>query len=274
MAGALVDAEAGGIAPDDRFSIPATISPEAQEHLRTTFGRLLRDGRHWPDPADHAGWRAVWEEREAERQPLVDEALARFKPVVGETTLAGVPALDIRPRTWRNDGAILIYLHGGAYVVCSAQSTVNVAAAAADATGLRVVSIDYTVAPGGCWRQVSDEICRAVLALVAEGTPLDRMAFWGDSAGGALAAAAALRLRNEGHGLPAALALWSPWSDIAPIGDSYATLAADEPVYVYDQVLARAALAYADPDDWTHPYVSPVYADYSLGFAPTLIQVG
>ncbi|HEU0116877.1 MAG TPA: alpha/beta hydrolase [Thermomicrobiales bacterium] len=268
--GAAVVGEAAG----DLFSIPATISPEAQAFLRTAFGRSQRDGRRWPDPADRAAWRAVWEEREAERQPLVDDALAQFKPVVDETTLAGVPPFDLRPRTWRNDGSLLVYLHGGAYVVCSACSTLNVAAAMAEATGTRVVSIDYPLAPAGRWRQVSDEICRAVSALAEAGTPLGRMAIWGDSADGALAAATALRLRNEGRGLPAALLLWSPWSDIAPIGDSYATLAAEEPLYVYEQVLARAALAYAEPDDWTHPYVSPVYGDFSLGFAPTLIQAG
>jgi epsilon-lactone hydrolase len=259
---------------DDGFSIPATISPEAQAFLRTTFTRSLRDGRRWPEPSDRTGWRAVWEEREAERQPLCDQALSLFKPAVADITLDGVPALDIRPRTWRNDDAVLVYLHGGAYVVCSARSTVNVAAAMADAAGVRVVSIDYSVAPDGRWRQVSDEVCRAILGLAAAGTPLDRIALWGDSAGGALAAAAALRLRNEGHALPAALLLWSPWSDIAPNGDTHATLADVEPVYVFSQVLAPAAAAYADPADWTHPYVSPVYGDYSLGFAPTLIQVG
>ncbi|HEU5434115.1 MAG TPA: alpha/beta hydrolase, partial [Thermomicrobiales bacterium] len=219
-------------------------------------------------------WRAVWEQREGERQALCVQALGRFMPAITPISLSGVPALDIRPRTWRDDGAALVYLHGGAYVVCSAYSTVNIAAAMADAAGIRVVSIDYTVAPKGRWRQVSDEICGAIRALVAAGTPLDQIVLWGDSAGGALAAAAALRLRNEGEALPAALLLWSPWSDIAPLGDTHATLAADEPLYVFSQVLAPAAAAYADPDDWTHPYVSPVYGDYSLGFAPTLIQAG
>jgi monoterpene epsilon-lactone hydrolase len=268
------DGGVGEDSADDRFVIPATISPEAQAFLRTEFARSTRDERRWPAPNDAAAWRAVWEQREIDRQPLCDQALARFEPAVAAITLDGVSALDVRPRAWRNDGDLLIYLHGGAYVVCSARSTLNVAAAMADATGMRVVSIDYTVAPRGRWRQVSDEVSQAIRALVAAGTPLDRMALWGDSAGGALAAAGALRLRSEGHGLPAALVLWSPWSDIAPVGDTDATLATEEPVYLYDQVLAPAAAAYADPEDWTHPYVSPIYGDYSLGFPPTLIQAG
>src|SRR5262249_55328308 len=165
----------------ESFFIPTTISPEAQAFLQSTFARSTRDARAWPDSTDPAAWRAVWEEREADRRPLCEQVIAHLHPTIAALSLDGVPALEIRPRTWRNDDAVLVYLHGGAYVVCSARSTVNVAAAMADAAGMRVVSIDYTVAPGGRWRQVSDEVCRAVMALVAAGTPLDRIALWGDS---------------------------------------------------------------------------------------------
>ena len=74
--------------------------------------------------------------------------------------------------------------------------------------------------------------------------------------------------------MPAALAMWSPWSDITDQGDTYRTLADVEGSYLYDLHLKPAADAYADAADQMNPYVSPVYGDYSKGFPPTLIQGG
>src|SRR5262249_22814051 len=74
--------------------------------------------------------------------------------------------------------------------------------------------------------------------------------------------------------LPAALVLWSPWADITNRGDSAITLKTFDPIHVYDKQLKAAADAYADPKDQTHPYVSPVYGDFTKGFPPTLVQGG
>ena len=74
--------------------------------------------------------------------------------------------------------------------------------------------------------------------------------------------------------MPAAVVLWSPWSDITETGDTYVTLQDADPILVYKKNLKHAAEAYADPKDQSHPYVSPVHGDYSKGFPPTLIQVG
>ena len=74
--------------------------------------------------------------------------------------------------------------------------------------------------------------------------------------------------------MPAAVVLWSPWADITDRGDSAITLKNFEPDHLYDKHLKPSADAYADPKDQKHPYVSPVYGDYSKGFPPTLIQGG
>jgi acetyl esterase/lipase len=81
-------------------------------------------------------------------------------------------------------------------------------------------------------------------------------------------------MRDRGMGMPAAVVLWSPWSDITNTGDTYATLADADPVLRYPGNLKNCADAYAEPKDQKNPYVSPVYGDYSKGFPPTLIQVG
>jgi monoterpene epsilon-lactone hydrolase len=92
------------------------------------------------------------------------------------------------------------------------------------------------------------------------------IAIYGDSAGGALAAGAALKMRDRGLGMPAAVVMWSPWADITERGDTYATLAHADPTVVYARYNKHAAGAYADPSEKRNPYVSPVYADFSGAF--------
>jgi acetyl esterase/lipase len=145
---------------------------------------------------------------------------------------------------------------------------------AAAATGLRVLSIDYTVAPRGKWQKVTDEVLTVFEALRKEGYRPKDLAIYGESAGGALAAGSVLKMRDQGREMPAAVVLWSPWADISNRGDSALTLKSFDPAHLYDKHLRPAADAYADPKDQQHPYVSPVYGDYSKGFPPTLIQGG
>jgi acetyl esterase/lipase len=156
----------------------------------------------------------------------------------------------------------------------SAKSTLGSSALMADVTGLRVISVDYTLAPHAKWQQVTDQVISVFEALRKQGYAMKDMAIYGDSAGGGLAAGSVLKMRDQGMGMPAAVVLWSPWSDITDTGDTYVTLKHAEPSYLYDRVLKPSADAYADPKDQKHPYVSPVYGDYTKGFPPTLIQGG
>ncbi|MCI0420636.1 MAG: alpha/beta hydrolase, partial [Acidobacteria bacterium] len=94
--------------------------------------------------------------------------------------------------------------------------------------------------------------------LIQEGHALKDIALFGDSAGGGLAPGAVLKMRDQQLGMPAAVVVWSPWSDISETGDTYVTLKHAEPTYRYDRILKPAADAYADPKDQKHSYVSPV----------------
>jgi epsilon-lactone hydrolase len=156
----------------------------------------------------------------------------------------------------------------------SARSRLPSSAAAADATGLRVVSIDYTRAPAAKWEQITDEVLAVCDGLRKEGYKMKDVAVYGESAGGALAAGSVLKMRDKGLGMPAAVVLWSPWADITDRGDSAITMRDFDPYYRYEKHLKPCADAYADPKDQKHPYVSPVYGDYAKGFPPTLIQGG
>jgi acetyl esterase/lipase len=260
--------------PEAKMSLPLpdTISPEARQYLKS-----LPDPRTLPTcptPDDVAGWKRVWQANETAHEPLVEATLKRFAPTVVERKLGGVPVLEIKPKGWKESGKVLLHAHGGAYTLHSARSRLPSSALAADATGLRVISIDYTVAPAGKWPKVINEIVAVFAALRQEQVKLKHIAIYGESAGGALAAGAVLKMRDQGQEMPAAVVLWSPWADITNRGDSALTVKAFDPFYVYERHLQRAADAYANPKDQKHPYVSPVYGDYTKGFPPTLIQGG
>jgi acetyl esterase/lipase len=198
----------------------------------------------------------------------------QYQPQIEKRKLGSIPILDIKPRGWVENRKALVYTHGGAYTMYSAQSRLLSAVPMAHDTGLRVIAVDYTLAPHAKWQRTTDQVVAVMRALVAEGISLENMAIYGESAGGGLAAGAVLKMRDQGHGIPAAVVLWSPWSDITETGDSYMTLKDADPLLFYPGNLAHCAAAYADPADQKHPYVSPVYGDYSKGFPPTLIQAG
>jgi acetyl esterase/lipase len=185
-----------------------------------------------------------------------------------------VAVLDIMPRGWKPGAKVLVYTQGGAHTFGSAHSTLPISALAANAMGLRVISIDYTVAPEGKWQRATDEVLSVFDALAKEGIDAKHVAIFGDSAGGALAAGSVLKMRDKRMPLPAAVVLWAPWADITDRGDTAVTLKHADPAYLYDRHLKHAADAFAAPADQKNPYVSPVYGDFSKGFPPTLIQGG
>jgi len=121
---------------------------------------------------------------------------------------------------------------------------------------------------------VTDQVLAVLSGLQKEGHRLKDIAVYGESAGGGLVAGSVLKMRDKGLGMPAAVVLWSPWADLTDSGDSAITLKDFDPAHRYDRHLKAAAGAYADPKDHKHPYVSPIYGDYSKGFPPTLIQGG
>jgi acetyl esterase/lipase len=227
-----------------------------------------------PARDDRAGWDSMFAEFEQLYRAQSDEIEEKYQPRIVRATLGAVPVLDIKPKGWRDNGKVLVYVHGGAYTFFSAASSLPSSVPMAQDTRLRVIAVDYTVAPAAMWQEVIGQVIAVIRALQGEGYSLRDISVYGDSAGGALAAGSVLAMRDQEIGMPAAVVLLSPWSDITETGDSYTTLRDADPAYFYQTHLRPAADAYADPEDQKHPYVSPVYGDYSKGFPPTLIQGG
>jgi epsilon-lactone hydrolase len=262
------------LAPEQQpyVHVPDTVSPQAQAFLRTLKDPALVPA--FPDPADLAGWKKLQAWAEADGKAKSEPLLKRFDHTVTEGALGGVPVLDVRPKDWKDNGKALVYTHGGAHVMYSAASMLGRAVIAAHETGLRVLSVDYTLAPHAKYNQMSDQVVAAVQALLEQGQRLADTAIYGDSSGGGLAAAVVLKMRDRGLGMPTAAVLVSPWLDVTPSGDTETTLHGADPNQLYEKHSKHAAAAFADPKDQKDPYASPVYGDFSKGYPPTLIQGG
>src|SRR5437870_3727588 len=151
-------------------NVPETVSKEAQEFLRTLRDPALMPA--FPDAGDLAGWKKVQAFAEAAGTATSAPRLKRYEHTVGETSLGGVPVLDVRPKNWTDNRKVLVYTHGGAHVMSSAASTLGRAVIAAHETGLRVISVDYTLAPFAKYDQMSDQVIAAIQALRSDGQRL------------------------------------------------------------------------------------------------------
>jgi monoterpene epsilon-lactone hydrolase len=185
--------------------------------------------------------------------------------------LGGVPSLQVATPRSRPDRHIL-FLHGGGYVAGSPDLYRHLLWRLAATAAARVTAVDYRLAPEHPFPAALDDALAAWRGLRAAGADPRRVAFIGDSAGGGLALALALRARDAGEALPAAIVALSPWTDLAVTGESIRRNARADPMLNADDVphLAARYLAGADP---RHPYASPLYGD-PAGLPPTLIQVG
>jgi len=253
--------------------IPTTISPEAQKELAAIY-EAKAYMRVFPEADDLDGWKKAHASGEAGKVEIVKKAVADNKVTVTEAKIGGVPMLDIRPAGWKDNGKVLVYTHGGAYTMFSARNTLGSSSPMARATGLRVISVDYTTAPFAKWKEIQEQVISVFKDLKKQGYAMKDIVLYGDSAGGGLAASTVLNLRDRGMGMPAAVVLMSPWVDISEAGDTQRTLLYTDPLLHYDPLLKSSAIAFADGLKLTDPRVSPLYADLSKGFSPSIITEG
>jgi acetyl esterase/lipase len=168
---------------------------------------------------------------------------------------------------------VLLYLHGGGYFACSARTHRPFTTAFAK-SGLRVYAPDYRLAPENPFPAGLNDAVAAWHAVRAQTGAATAMVIGGDSAGGGLALATMLKLRDGGAALPAAAALFSPLTDLIGIGASR-QINDRRCAMFYGSGLARATEFYlaetgGDPRD---ALASPLYADLR-GLPPLLIHVG
>ena len=230
---------------------------------RKNIDALLRQS---PIPAD-----ATVSEQ---RRLLGERASGRPLPAdvtVASVQLGGVPAAEItvdgiEPRH------VVLYFHGGVYVVGDAFQSADLASQICRRTQARAISLDYRLAPEHPYPAAVDDALAAYDALLREGIAPSDIALAGDSAGGGLAVATLVNARDHGLPLPAAAFLLSPYVDLTLAGATMDTKSKADPVLSRELLEPRVA-DYAAGQDPALGLISPLFADLS-GLPPLIIQVG
>lgn len=233
------------------------------QQQRDALDRLLREA-----PLDLGG--------EVDQQRAIFEQMMAAIPIPEDVTtstdtLGGVPVISVDVEGADSD-AVIFYLHGGAYAIGTAASSVGLASDLARRAGTKLVTVDYRLAPEHPYPAAIDDAVAAYRGLLDAGVPASRIAIAGESAGGGLAAATLIALRDAGVPLPVAAVLMSPWADLTLSGPSLSTKAELDPALTPDG-LARRADDYAPNSDRNNVLISPVFADLG-GLPPLLIQAG
>lgn len=185
--------------------------------------------------------------------------------------LGGAPAQSIEGRT-TDPQRVLLYLHGGGYVMGSPHSHRDLTWRLAEASGARVVALDYALAPEHPFPAGLEHALAAYRALLDQGIAPENLAVAGDSAGGGLTFATLVAARDRGLPMAGAAVGLSPWTDLAGTGKSMKTNFKADPMIRADQI-GKIVPLYTGGRSPTDPLVSPLYADLH-GLPPTLIQVG
>lgn len=171
-------------------------------------------------------------------------------------------------------GYALLQLHGGGYVGAMRNAYRNFAVEYSElGCGMPVLTIDYRVAPENPYPAALEDAVRAYQWLLEKGYRGNRIFVAGDSAGGGLALALAMYLRDHKINLPCGIIAMSPWTDLTASGESYETNYEKDPLFGKTRDSLIYNREYLGLEDPKNPYISPVFGDFS-GFPPMLIQAG
>jgi acetyl esterase/lipase len=211
----------------------------------------------------------------SEQRQLLAE-LSSAQPLAAGVTvtaaaLGGVPTAEItvdgiEPRH------IVLYFHGGVYVIGDAFQAAGLAAQIGARTRAKVISVDYRLAPEHPYPAAADDALAAYEALLRGGTAPSDIAFAGESAGGGLAVATLVNARDHGLPLPAAAFIMSPYADLTLSGATMETKREADPLFIPEAFPARVA-DYTAGHDAALGLISPIFADLS-GLPPLIIQAG
>ncbi|MEA1832450.1 alpha/beta hydrolase [Methylobacterium durans] len=183
----------------------------------------------------------------------------------------GVPA-EWTSTPGADPARVLLFLHGGGYVSGSLASHRVMVAEAGREARARTLALAYRLAPEHPFPAALEDALAAYRFLLGSGIAAERICLGGESAGGGLALATLIRLREAGEPMPGCLWCASPWVDLEMSGASIETKDAVDPI-IHRPYLAELATAYLNGADPRGPLVSPLHADLAR-LPPTLIQVG
>ncbi|MBU4681746.1 alpha/beta hydrolase [Cedecea davisae] len=264
----------GVLRPEHIIPFPESISDEAQAALRRQVGEngVSHNARFaMPSHTDSEAWKqiqatsAAWYAEAMKSRPTSSEAELQTLQIEQATVHVAVPGV------LASEHHVLVGLHGGAFTFGGGEACKASARTQAVHYGLRCYSVDYRMPPEQPYPAALDD-CLATYRYLLDRYAAENIVIAGRSAGGNLAAAMVLRARDEGLPLPGALVLLSPEADLTESGDSFQVNQLVD--VVLPGSLSENNLLYAAGADLTHPYLSPLFGDFTHGFPATFIQSG
>ncbi len=243
----------------------ADISAEA----RAMVAEMLNAGCSVPDSSDIQGYR---EAVLAGFKPYVQRSLRPFDGTIEDIEIAGVGCKQVTPRGWSSEtGGCVQYAYGGGFVCGSPYEDLSIAAPLAQASGARIVMVDYCLSPEHPYPQPQQDMQTVYPALV-DSYGAARLAVAGESAGGNQALGLLHHARDQGMPPPTCAALLSPWCDLANRGDSHGFNDNRDPTLNQPWV-DIAAVLHANGHPLNDPGISPLHGDMR-GLPPVMITTG
>ena len=179
------------------------------------------------------------------------------------------------PGEWVGAGSrdrLMLYFHGGGFVAGSPETHRPLIGKLAEASGVGAFSVKYRLAPECFFPAAVRDGIDAYRALITQGVPASQIVLAGDEAGGGLAFAVALAVRNAGLDMPGGIVALSPWADLSLSGLSILANRKNDPALDWEMLFlsARNYLRKSNPCD---AYASPAYAKFD-GFPPVMVHAG
>jgi monoterpene epsilon-lactone hydrolase len=253
--------------------LPTSLSKEAREVL--TMPRAPQSAH--PPADDKEAWRRLIAERSASPGLTwgIDRALAMTvgRVTLETTTIHGVTVHVATPTTIpdANRDRAWITVHGGGFIFLGGRWCRAEGALFAADWECVTYAVDYRMPPDHPFPAGVDDVFTVYRELLDRYEP-GNIVVYGNSAGGNIATAGLLMARDAGLPMPGALLLDTPGLDLTRTGDTTKTLRHIDPRL--PSVHPEQFALYAGDHDLAHPYVSPLFADFSPGFPPTYIQSG
>jgi monoterpene epsilon-lactone hydrolase len=198
------------------------------------------------------------------------------QPLPADVTVTAAALGDIPTAEIMVDGVeprhIVLYFHGGVYVMGDAFLAAGLASQVGRRTGAKVISVDYRLAPEHPYPAAVDDALAAYEALLQDSTAPSEILFVGESAGGGLGVATLVNARDHGLPLPAAAFVMSPYADLTLAGATMETKREVDSLMSLE-ALQAAVPHYTSGHDAALGLISPIFADLS-GLPPLIIQAG
>jgi monoterpene epsilon-lactone hydrolase len=191
----------------------------------------------------------------------------RIEPITGP-----VKGEWIIPPGASKNRSVLYYLHGGGYISGSGKTNRPVTVPVALRLNRRVFALDYRLAPEHRFPAPVEDAVAGYHWLVSSGIDSRFISVAGDSAGGGLALALVMTLRDRAENLPSCVVCLSPWTDMTGSGASIVANSERDPMFSADDMGAYAS-AYLGSQPPKTPLASPVFGDFA-GLPPLYIEVG